>query len=95
MPNNQKLDDKNSIYECSSQLENKGYMYTNDGLYCPLVDTYYLEISRTTKKYSYSLVDYKNSIFNHISENYTCKESITEHKKVRTDKINEYWDNSI
>lgn len=91
MKNNSKSKENNSIYECSSQLEEKGYMYTNDGLYCPLIDDKYLKICRTDKKYSYSIVEYVDYTFNYISSSYTCKESITEHKTSRTDKLNQYW----
>ena len=81
----------NELYKCSPELEDKGYIYTTDGLYCPLVNNKYLEISRTNKKYSYSLVEYDDSTFNHISPNYSCKEPITEDKKSRTEAINKYW----
>ena len=84
----------NSIYKCSSQLEEKGYMYATDGLFCPLEDNKYLKISRTDKKYSYSLVEYVDYTFNYISSSYTCKEAITEHKASRTKAINKYWTKS-
>ena len=71
-----------SIFKCSSELEKKGYMYTDDGLYCPLADDKYLKIARNDDKYSYSLVEYKNSTFNYISSAYSCKEAITEEKPV-------------
>lgn len=82
---------KKSIYECSSNLEEKGYKYTDNGLYCPLINDKYLEISRSDKKYSYSLAEYTNNTFNYLSSSYTCKESITEEKTRRTDKLSEYW----
>lgn len=81
----------NSIYKCSSELEEKGYMYTDDGLFCPLADDKYLKIARNHDKYSYSLVEYKNSTFNYISSAYSCKEAITEEKNSRTKKLVEYW----
>ena len=80
-----------SIFKCSSELEKKGYMYTDDGLYCPLADDKYLKIARNDDKYSYSLVEYKNSTFNYISSAYSCKEAITEEKNSRTKKLVEYW----
>lgn len=80
-----------SIYKCSTNLEEKGYKYTNNGLYCPLLDDKFLEISRVDKKYSYSITEYTNNIFNYLSSAYTCKEAITEEKASRTDKLVEYW----
>ncbi|WP_296865418.1 hypothetical protein [uncultured Methanobrevibacter sp.] len=90
--NAEELSDE-SIYKCSSKLEYKGYMYGTDGLYCPLGDDKYLKISRTDKKYSYSIVEYVDYTFNYLSSAYTCKEAITEHKTSRTDTIKKYWTN--
>ena len=80
-----------SIFQCSSELTKKGYMYTDDGLLCPLVENKYIKIGRNNNKYTYSLVEYENSTFNYISSTYTCKESITEDKESRTKKLSEYW----
>ena len=90
MKNNNEKHEK-SIYECSGNLEEKGYKYTTNGLYCPLTKDKYLEISRSDKKYSYSIAEYTNKTFNYLSSAYTCKESITEEKTSRTDKLSEYW----
>lgn len=40
----------NSIYKCSTKLAEKGYFYSDDGLYCPLEKDMYLKIGRTDKK---------------------------------------------
>ena len=83
-----------NIYKCSQSLEEKGYMYTTDGLYCPLTDNMYLKIGRNTNKYTYSIAEYENYTFNYISSTYTCKEAITEDKDSRTKKLVEYWSNT-
>ncbi len=87
--NNITLND--NIFKCSLALEEKGYKYTTEGLFCPLVENIYLKIGRTNNKYSYSLVKYENLTFNYMSSTYTCKEPITEEKDSRTKKLNQYW----
>lgn len=89
------LDDPsdNSIYKCSQKLAEKGYMHSNDGLYCPLKDNYYLKIGRTDKKYSYTLVKYENYEFEYMSTAYTCKEPITQDKNARNERLKEHWSN--
>lgn len=72
----------NSIFKCSSELVEKGYMYSDDGLFCPLVDDKFLKIERNNDKYSYSLVEYKNTTFTYISSSYSCKEAILKKKIV-------------
>ena len=84
-------EDNTSIFKCSTELAEKGYLYSNDGLLCPISDRYYLNIGRTDKKYSYSFVKNEGNDFKYISSAYTCKESITEEKDSRTKKLNEYW----
>lgn len=84
-------EDTTSIFKCSTELAEKGYLYSNNGLLCPISDSYYLNIGRTDKKYSYSFVKNKGNDFKYISSAYTCKESITEEKDSRTRKLNEYW----
>ncbi len=86
-----KTEECNSIFKCSTKLTEKGYKSTTDGLICPLENNTYLKIGRTDKKYSYSLGSYDNYAFNYLSSAYTCKESITEEKDSRTKKLNEYW----
>lgn len=86
-----KTEECNSIFKCSTKLTEKGYKSTTDGLICPLENNTYLKIGRTDKKYSYSLGSYDNYTFNYLSSAYTCKESITEEKDSRTKKLNEYW----
>lgn len=88
---NAEEEQNDSIYKCSSKLEEKGYKSTADGLICPLENNTYLKIGRTDKKYSYSLGSYDNYTFQYLSSAYTCKESITEEKDSRTKKLNEYW----
>ena len=80
-----------SIFKCSETLEEKGYMYTTDGLYCPLADNMYLKIGRSNNKYTYSISKYEDYTFNYISSEYSCKEAITEDKASRTKKLIEYW----
>ncbi len=88
------LETNECIFKCSQSLEEKGYKYTNEGLYCPLIDNKYLEIGRTDKYFRYSIVEEKDSTFNYISSTYTCKEAITEDKDSRTKKLVEYWSNT-
>lgn len=88
---NAEEEQNDSIYKCSSKLEEKGYKSTADGLICPLENNTYLKIGRTDKKYSYSLGSYDNYTFQYLSSAYTCKESITEEKDSRTKKLKEYW----
>ncbi len=88
---NSESEDNNSIYKLSSELTEKGYAYSNDGVFCPLEDKYYLKIGRTDKKYSYSIVKYEDYEFKYISSAYTCKEPITEDKESRTRKLKEHW----
>lgn len=83
----------NSIYKCSTKLAEKGYFYSDDGLYCPLEKDMYLKIGRTDKKYTYSIAQYENHTFNYISSAYATKEAITEEKDGRTKKLEEYWSN--
>ena len=83
--------EQDSIYKCSSELLDKGYIYEDDGLFCPLTNNTYLKISRNKQKYSYSIVESKNNTFNYLSSAYTCKESITEDKTSRINKLEEYW----
>lgn len=83
----------NSIYKCSTKLMEKGYLYSDDGLYCLLENDMYLKIGRTDKKYTYSIAQYENHTFNYISSAYATKESITEEKDSRTKKLEEYWSN--
>ena len=83
--------EEDSIYKCSSELLNKGYIYEADGLFCPLTNNTYLKISRNKQKYSYAIVEYTNNTFNYLSSAYTCKEAITEDKTSRTNKLEEYW----
>ena len=64
---NSESEDNNSIYKLSSELTEKGYAYSNDGVFCPLEDKYYLKIGRTDKKYSYSIVKYEDYEFKYIS----------------------------
>lgn len=85
------LEANDSIFKCSETLEEKGYMYTTDGLYCPLADNMYLKIGRSNNKYTYSISKYENYTFNYISSEYSCKEAITEDKASRTKKLIEYW----
>lgn len=87
-------DQNNMIYKCSSELEDKGYFFNNDGLYCPLKEETYLKISRGDSKYCYNLVEYQNNTITPISMTYSCKEAITEEKGSRTKKLNEYWSNN-
>ena len=84
-------EDTTSIFKCSKELAEKGYLYSNNGLLCPISDSYYLNIGRTDKKYVYSFVKNEGNDFKYISSAYTCKESITEEKDSRTNKLNEYW----
>lgn len=84
-------EDTTSIFKCSKELAEKGYLYSNNGLLCPISDSYYLNIGRTDKKYAYSFVKNEGNDFKYISSAYTCKESITEEKDSRTNKLNEYW----
>lgn len=88
---NTEAEQEDSIYKCSTKLEEKGYKSTTDGLICPLENNTYLKIGRTDKKYSYTLGNYDNYTFNYLSSAYTCKESITEEKDSRTKKLKEYW----
>ena len=90
MKNNKEKPEK-SIYKCSTNLEEKGYMYTVNGLHCPLLNDKFLEISRADKKYSYAIIEHTNNTFNYLSPAYKCKEAITEEKTSRTDKLVEYW----
>lgn len=87
-------EEKNTIYQCSSKLEDKGYFSNKDGLYCPLKEETYLKISRGDSKYCYNLVEYQNDTITPISMTYSCKEAITEEKGSRTKKLNEYWCNN-
>ena len=82
--------EEDSIYKCSAELLDKGYVYEVDGLFCPLTNNTYLKISRNKHKYSYSIVEYINNTFNYLSSAYTCKEAITEDKTSRTNKLEEY-----
>ncbi len=84
-------EENTSIFKCSKELAEKGYLYSNNGLLCPISDSYYLNIGRTDKKYAYSFVKNEGNDFKYISSAYTCKESITEEKDSRTKKLNEYW----
>ena len=84
-------EDNTSIFKCSKELAEKGYLYSNNGLLCPITDDYYLNIGRTDKKYYFSFVKYENNDFKYITSSYTCKEPITEEKDSRTKKLNEYW----
>ena len=86
-----KSEDTTSIFKCSKELAEKGYLYSNNGLLCPISNSYYLNIGRTDKKYAYSFVKNEGNDFKYISSAYTCKESITEEKDSRTKKLNEYW----
>lgn len=92
--NNTKETLNNSIYKCSSQLEEKGYLYNTDGLLCPLEDNYFIKIERTEKKYSYSIVKKENNDIKYVSSSYTCKEAITEYKESRTKQFTKYWSNA-
>ena len=84
-------EDTTSIFKCSKELAEKGYLYSNNGLLCPISNSYYLNIGRTDKKYAYSFVKKEGNDFKYISSAYTCKESITEEKDSRTKKLEEYW----
>ena len=84
-------EDNTSIFKCSKELAEKGYLYSNNGLLCPITDDKYINIGRTDKKYSYTFVEHEGNNFKYISSAYTCKESITEEKDSRTRKLNEYW----
>lgn len=82
---------ENSIFKCSKELEDKGYLYNDNGLLCPISNNYYLNIGRTDKKYSYSIVEVEDGKMKYLSSAYTCKEAITEEKNSRTEKIDEKW----
>ena len=92
--NNIESEDNDSIFKCSSQLAEKGYSYTTDGLLCPLEDDYFIKIGRTDKKYSYSIVKKEDNDIRYVSSSYTCKEAITEYKESRTKQLTEYWSNT-
>lgn len=80
-----------STFKCSKELAEKGYLYSNNGLLCPITDSDYIEIGRLDKKYNYTFVKRESNDFKYVSPSYTCKESITEEKDSRTKKLNEYW----
>ena len=86
-----KSEDTTSIFKCSKELAEKGYLYSNNGLLCPISNSYYLNIGRTDKKYAYSFVKNEGNDFKYISSAYTCKESKKKKKDSRTKKLNEYW----